>query len=56
MLPKGQPDWFLRGVRIVNADLKTPEGKATLDSLLTPPTWWSRATAPASPSGWASAR
>jgi alpha-methylacyl-CoA racemase len=34
MLPKGQPDWFLRGVRIVNADVKTPEGKAALDSLL----------------------
>jgi len=34
MLPPGVPDWFLRGVRIVSADLKTPEGKATLDSLL----------------------
>ena len=34
MLPKDQPDWFLRGVRIVNADLKTDEGKAVLADLL----------------------
>jgi alpha-methylacyl-CoA racemase len=34
MLPKGQPDWFLRGVDIVTADLKTPEGKEVLGSLL----------------------
>jgi alpha-methylacyl-CoA racemase len=34
MLPKDQPDWFLRGVRVVSADLKTAEGKAVLDDLL----------------------
>jgi alpha-methylacyl-CoA racemase len=34
MLPPGQPDWFLRGVRIVSADLKTEEGRATVAALL----------------------